>query len=181
MSCPTGNCKFAPYQTLGFCSRCAHVTVSLQVSTEGSSTMTNYHYNLQNGLQLNTEYSMPYIMNSTTGFNLLKLDMDSAAVILSFTAISSAGSRIPPEHSATECSLFFCVNTYKALVREGVFSENRISTDISSNTTLSDMGATKDFLLTPETCYFNGTRYDQPQQQSRKCTYNVNWLSRQIR
>lgn len=178
MSCPTGNCTFAPYQTLGFCSRCANITDSLHLSTEGSITMTNYHYSLQNGLQLNTAYSMPYIMNSTTGLSLLKLDMDDAAVILNFTAISSAGSGIPPEPSATECALFFCVDTYEAFVREGVFTENRISTDISSNTTLSNMGATQDFSLTPETCYFNGSRYDQPHEHSRKCTYNVNWLSR---
>jgi hypothetical protein len=140
--------------------------------------MTNYHYNLQNGLQLNTAYTMPYIMNSTTGLDLLKLGMDDAAVVLNFTAISSAGSGIPPEPSATECALFFCVDTYEVFVREGVFKENRISTDISSNASLSDVGAIQDFSLTPETCYFHGTRYDQPHEHSQKCTYNVNWLSR---
>lgn len=178
ISCPTGNCTFTPYQTLGFCSRCANITDSLHLSSEGSSTMTNYHYSLHNGLQLNTAYTMPYIMNSTIGLNLLKLDMDGAAIILNFTAISSAGSGIPPEPSATECALFFCVDTYEASVREGVFTENRISTDISSNATLSNMGATQDFSLTPEMCYFNGTRYDQPHEHTKSCTYNVNWLSR---
>lgn len=178
MSCPTGNCTFTPYQTLGFCSRCANITDSLNSSMTGSNMMTNYHYSLQNGLELNTAYSMPYIMNSTTGLDLLKLDMDGAAVILNFTAISSAGSGIPPEPSATECSIFFCVDGYEAFVREGIFSENLISTDISSNATLSGTGATEDFSLTPEKCYYNGTRYDQPHEHSDKCKYNVNWLSR---
>lgn len=178
MSCPTGNCTFAPYQTLGFCSRCANITDALHLSSTGSSTMTNYHYQLRNGLQLNTAYSMPYIMNSTTGLKLLKLDMDDAAIILNFTAISSAGSGIPPEPSATECALFFCVDTYEASVREGVFSETRIAMNISSNTTISGAATTQDFSLAPETCFFNGTRYDQPHEHSEKCTYNVNWLSR---
>ncbi|OOQ85978.1 hypothetical protein PEBR_23361 [Penicillium brasilianum] len=178
MSCPTGNCTFTPYQTLGFCSRCAKITDSLNSSKTDSSVMTNYHYSLQNGLELNTAYSMPYIMNSTTGLELLKLNVDGAAVILNFTAISSAGSGIPPEPSATECSLFFCLRGYEAFVREGVFSENLISTDVSSNATLSGTRATEDFSLTPETCHYNGTRYDQPREHSDKCTYNVNWLSR---
>ncbi|KAJ5363670.1 uncharacterized protein N7496_009383 [Penicillium cataractarum] len=106
--------------------------------------MTNYHYSLQNGLELNMAYSMPYIMNSTTGLDFLKLDTNSAAVILKFTAISSAGSGIPPEPSGTECSLF-CVDGYEAFVREDVFSANVISTDISSNATLSGTRATEDF------------------------------------
>lgn len=135
ISCPTGNFTFAPYQTLGFCSRGANITDSLHLSMEGLSTMMNYYYRLQNGLQLNTAYTMPYIMNSTAGLDLLKLDMDGAAVILNFTAISSAGSGILPKPSATECALFFCVDTYEAFVTEGVFNENRISTDVSSNAT----------------------------------------------
>ncbi|KAJ5666819.1 hypothetical protein N7462_011228 [Penicillium macrosclerotiorum] len=177
MSCSTGNCTFAPYQSLGFCSRCANITDSIKLSKSSSSMTGTYNYKLPNGLEFNTMSGMPYLMNSTTGLDLLKLNTDNMALILNFTAISSPGIGIPPAPSATECALFFCVDTYEAAVRDGSYSETRTAIAASSNVS-SQSSISQDFALTPETCYFNGTTYQKPHKHPEYCTYNVNWLSR---
>lgn len=60
-------------------------------------------------------------MNSTTGLSLLQLNMDDATVILNFTAISSVGLGFPPKPSATECDLFYYVNSYEASYEKASF------------------------------------------------------------
>ncbi|KAJ5758703.1 hypothetical protein N7520_005859 [Penicillium odoratum] len=174
MGCPTGNCTFAPYQSLGFCSRCADITDSLTLSKStiipGEPT---YKYNLPNGFTFSTSITEMYLMNSTSSHDLLKLDTRDQALILNFTAISSAGYGVPPEVSATECALFFCVDTYHATVQGGLFSENRTALFTVANTS----SVTENFSLTPDICYSNGSRLEKSY-ETDNCSYNVDWLSR---
>ena len=115
-----------------------------------------------------------YLMNSTSSRNLIKLDTKDEALILNFTAISSSGYGVPPQVSATECALFFCVDTYHATVQGGTFSENRTAFSTTANTS----SVVENFSLTPDTCYTNGTRLEKPYNSTDNCSYNVNWLSR---
>lgn len=178
-SCPTGNCTFAPYQSLGFCSRCENITESLDLSTTPMGPMmTTYNYTLPNGLYFTTAQNQMSMVNATTGLDFLKLDTKDLALIVNFTAISAAGYGVPPQISATECALYFCVNTYQASVESGAFSENRTAVSTASNSSNSGMDSMKDISLVPDTCYSNGTRYEQPYNTGENCTYNVNWLSR---
>ncbi|PYI04662.1 hypothetical protein BO78DRAFT_462472 [Aspergillus sclerotiicarbonarius CBS 121057] len=173
MACSTGNCTFAPYQSLGFCSRCANITDALTLgNTSSTSTMATYNYNLPNGLSFQTSWNSMYLMNATTGLDLIRLKTDDVPLILNFTSISAAGYGVPPQISATECALYFCVQTYQAAVQKGRYNETLISTATSSNSSGADI--TEDLTLMPETCYVNGTQ----RQDRDNCTYSVNWVSR---
>ncbi|KAE8385910.1 hypothetical protein BDV23DRAFT_164216 [Aspergillus alliaceus] len=174
MTCPTGNCTFVPYQSLGFCSRCVNITDQLTVnhSSDSLTRLETYDYKLPNGLTFTTSTTGMHIMNATNGLNLLQIDAEGLPLIMNFTAISAAGYGVPPQISATECALYFCVDTYEATVKDGVFNERVVSSATSSN--LSATAVTEDFALAPDTCYVNGTQRND----KSECTYPVNWLSR---
>ncbi|PYH42146.1 DUF3176 domain-containing protein [Aspergillus saccharolyticus JOP 1030-1] len=169
MTCPTGNCTFTPYQSLGLCQRCANITDEL-TRTKPTSTMSPYHYNLTNGFSFTTSRSGMYLMNATTGLDLVRLDASALPpLILNFTAISAAGYGVPPTISATECALYFCVKTYEASVQNGEYTENLVSTATTSNTSTSSASITTDLTLFPSPCTAD---------QTHQCTYSVSWLSR---
>lgn len=138
--------------------------------------VTSYDYRLPNGLSFTTSQTGMYRMNATSGLDLLELDVKDKALIINFTAISAAGYGVPPQISATECSLYFCVDTFTAAVKDGVFSENRTLVSTASNSSLSNYA--QDIALTPDTCYSDGKQYEKPYKSGENCTYNVNWVSR---
>lgn len=174
MDCPTGNCTFAPYQSLGFCSRCANITDSLDLNITGFGTLQNYKYELPNGWNFTTATNMMYLMNATAYRDLIQLDPTGWPLITNFTAITAAGYGVPPDISATECALSFCVHTYQASVKNGKFSEKLVATDTSSNYSMT--AATDNIALTPKTCHYNGTTYHPPYTNDN-CTYKISWLS----
>ncbi|KOC13378.1 hypothetical protein AFLA70_175g002570 [Aspergillus flavus AF70] len=173
-TCPTGNCTFVPYQSLGFCSRCANITdqLTLNKTTLGLSTIETYDYKLPNGFSFSTSQTGMYLMNSTNGLPLLQIDTKNLPLIINFTAISASGYGVPPQVSATECALYFCIDTYEATVKDGKFDERITSSGTSTNLTTSF--SLENFSLTPDTCYVNGTRRDD----KSECTYPVNAFSR---
>ena len=188
MDCPTGNCTYATYQSVGFCSRCANITDFLDLNVTsmypGSSmsmssmTSSEYEYKLPNGWNFTTSYSNKYMMNATSNRDLVSLDPKGWPLVLNFTAITTDGISMPPDISATECALYFCVHTYNASVENGKFHEKLIATDATSN---YDPSTTENTILTPETCYWNGTQYHAPYAgasiEQEHCNYNVSWLS----
>ncbi|KAJ5907650.1 hypothetical protein N7495_000332 [Penicillium taxi] len=182
-NCPTGNCTFSPYQTLGYCSRCANITDSLTLTkTVVVPTIPQediYNYTLPNNFTFSTSMNSIYLMNATTdeSLELVKLDTTDITPIINFTAITAAGYGVPPRISATECTLYFCVQTYNSSVSNGQLSENIISTKATTNASYSAFSE-ENFAITPEKCYTNGTVYDDPSKYPKKCVYNVNWLSR---
>lgn len=183
MECSTGNCTFATYQSLGFCSSCTDITDLLHHSTryDEESQFLEDVYTLSNGLSWSTILASAILMNASTYMDLLRLDMGNAALIVNFTAISlsidSAFSDTPQPH-ATECTLYFCINTYEAVVREGQLSENQTLVATSSNTTSLVHDELQDFILTPSTCYFNGTHIQDPDDDYENCVYKVDAFSR---
>ncbi|KAE8160024.1 hypothetical protein BDV40DRAFT_271561 [Aspergillus tamarii] len=173
-TCPTGNCTFVPYQSLGFCSRCANITdqLTLNKTSLGFSTIETYDYKLSNGLSFSTSQTGMYLMNSTNGLPLLQIDAKDLPLIMNFTAISASGYGVPPQVSATECALYFCIDTYEATVKDGKFNERITSSATSTNLTADSV--LENFSLTPDTCYVNGTQRDD----KSECTYSVNAFSR---
>ncbi|KAJ5273232.1 hypothetical protein N7478_008357 [Penicillium angulare] len=176
MDCPTGNCTFQTYQSLGFCSSCANITDSLKLSTTSGAMPTEmeYNYTLPNKFVFSTSINNMKLMNATANIPLVKIDTAGSKPIVNFTAISAAGYGVPPQISATECAIFFCVDTYEANVEGGKFSENRTTFSTSSN---ASSNVLEDFSLTPDTCYKNGTRIEYPEENPEDCTYNVNAFS----
>ncbi|CAI7591276.1 unnamed protein product [Penicillium palitans] len=174
MECATGNCTFAPYQSLGICSRCANITDSLTLhKVEGfTAQQVTYNYVLPNNFSFQTSTTGQYVMNSTYLGNLVSLNTTGQANILNFTAITSSGYGVPPAVSATECSLYFCVDTYHAAVNGGAFMERLTSIEGTSNYSSSSL---KDFEIVPDTCYLNGTQ--QESTHSPECAFKVNAFS----
>ncbi|KAJ5599273.1 hypothetical protein N7450_000340 [Penicillium hetheringtonii] len=181
MECPTGNCTFPKYQSLGFCSKCMNITDSLKISSPSSSSsnsmmsMGQSIYKLPNGFELSTSMSMSYLINSTAYRPLVKLDTDEMATITNFTAITAQqgyGGAV----SATECALYFCVKTYETSVREGKFTETEIGRATTSNSSTADV--LSNFVVTPDTCYYNGSRYENPRKKGEDCQFSVNAFSR---
>lgn len=177
MECPTGNCTFPSYQSLGFCSKCANITDSLTTSSPSSNSMMGQTtYKLPNGFEFTSSLNMPYLINSTALRPLVKLDTKGMATIVNFTAIAGLG--YGGSISATECALYFCVNTYEASVREGKFIETTTGVSTTSNASSDPMDVLKDVTLTPDTCYSNGTRYEKPYKKGSNCTFAVNAFSK---
>ncbi|KGO74829.1 Protein of unknown function DUF3176 [Penicillium italicum] len=175
MECATGNCTFSPYQSLSFCSRCSNITDSLSMSKKLTGSYYSYNYNLPNGFSFNTAINTNTMINTTTYQPLIKLDTTDLAVILNFTAITASGYGTPPDVSATECTLYYCIDTYHAAVNNGVFTETVISQDGKSNSTSDYSAFGKNVAITPDTCYVNGTRREN--KATPECTYEVNYLS----
>lgn len=174
IECATGNCTFAPYQSLGICSRCANITDFLKLrKVDGvTSQQATYKYKLPNSFTFQTSTTGNYLMNSTYLAPLVSLNTTGLASILNFTAITSSGYGVPPTVSATECSLYFCVDTYHAGVSSGAFTEKLTSTEGTSNYSRTTL---KDFEIVPNNCYVNDTQ--QESTHSPECAFKVNWLS----
>ncbi|KAF7515906.1 hypothetical protein PCG10_002689 [Penicillium crustosum] len=182
MDCASGNCTFSPYQSLGFCSRCINITDSVHADAPYSlppplNATLVYNYTLPNGLHFSTNSGMTMTtINTSTELDLVQLDAQNLPLIINFTAISATGYKVPPPITATECALYFCVDTYNASVKNGQFEETRTLTTSKTNYLLSKSGG-QDSALTPDTCYVNGTRHQPPYQANENCTYNVAWQS----
>jgi hypothetical protein len=175
MECATGNCTFPPYQSLGYCSRCSNITDSLKLSKTSFGYYSSYNYELPNGFSFNTAPNTNTMINTTTYKPLIQLDTTDLAVILNFTAISASGYGTPPDISATECALYYCVDTYHAAVNDGIFTETITSNGGKSNysTDINTFG--KNTANTPDSCYVNGTRREN--KDTPECTYEVDYMS----
>lgn len=163
VTCPTGNCTFAPYQSLGFCSKCGDLTSELTLASS-DETMYSYNYTLPNGLFLNTTARAPYTVKATTDVNLLRLDTSGLPLILNFSAITTPGNGMPPKVTAIECAFYFCVSTHQAEVKRGDLTEQNFPTTTISNRSTTDLTA-------------NTVASSQPCLNDGRCNYAINWLS----
>ena len=135
--CPSGNCTWAPYQTLAVCSQCVnvaglieytrsdHQVQSCNLNVEDSSCS----WSLPNGLApndssvvLNTSGTLPPMMLENVGQSLVNFSM------LGYDKLNNP--------VATECSLYWCVNTYTAIVNDSVFTERLSGSWYNATSTL---------------------------------------------
>jgi hypothetical protein len=163
VTCPTGNCTFAPYQSLGFCSKCGDLTSALTLASSDDDTYS-YNYTLPNGLFFNTTAGSPYTIKTTTNVDLVRLDTTGLPLILNFSAITTPGKTMPPPVTAMECALYFCVSTHQAIVRRGDLTEESFPTATISNH--STTALTVDTVASPQPCLNDG-----------QCSYAISWLS----
>ncbi|RLL95683.1 hypothetical protein CFD26_104288 [Aspergillus turcosus] len=163
VTCPTGNCTFAPYQSLGFCSKCGDLTSALTL-TSSDDTTYSYNYTLQNGLFLNTTGRAPYTIKATTNVDLVRLDTSGLPLILNFSAITTPGNTMPPKVTAMECAFYFCVSTHQAEVKRGDLTEDSLPTTTISNHSTTDLT-------------LNTVASSQPCLDDGQCNYAIHWLS----
>jgi hypothetical protein len=155
-NCPTGNCTFDPYYTVGICSYCDDITSQVVVSENcdvcrtpdsgfqgdactqslpnGNLTITQCDY-AGNLFVSGTEFSATYISS-------LKSPLDISFQRTYFQAMMFSASQrgcpgqIPPYFSnggsclrAVECGLYPCVRGYNGQVKSGNFTERLESTE----------------------------------------------------
>ena len=126
--CPSGNCTWAPYQTLAVCSQCVNVA-DLMVQRCNLDVYSSCLWSLPNGLalndgaMLNTSGTLPPMMLDNVGQSLVNFSM------LGYDETS--------DPVATECSLYWCVNTYTAIFNNTIFTERLSRSWYNATSTLS--------------------------------------------
>lgn len=147
-NCPTGNCTWPPFESLAVCNRCTDVAARLESivpSTEISSSVTSFR--LPNGLYLSNANGWEYgtantnvmgegvlinggIMMTTLGTanateTISAYDLDTLIWSMSMIRVSPDGPTVVwPDLplTAMECTLFYCVNSYKFEVSNGTLT-----------------------------------------------------------
>lgn len=153
-TCPTGNCTWSTFSTMGVCSQCVDVTSLLEptctdisyphdefIGVEGISTPQFCGYKLPNGLNntsnVSSESSLPLLATSTGILNSNALNHIST-VLTNVSAIIWAGSSFEPNTTAVDCILHLCGQVVTdARVSNGIFFE-AINSTINNVTSTGD-------------------------------------------
>ena len=136
--CPTGNCTFPPFQSLAICSSCEDVSQALIHTCPNKTTYCEF--SLPNGLRMNkTTQDDLYGPFATSGYlNQLQNGTKYGNTFFTFSRMKGLYARDAPslarDVKATQCVLYWCVNTYASLVSSGQFSEEVKSSWYSNKT-----------------------------------------------
>ena len=141
--CPSGNCTWAPYQSLALCSQCVNVTSLIKPTPLGCERyvescdfdgcdqhvdFSSCFFSLPNGLGLKASGRVKSAISGT--LPPMMLDRVGYA-IANFSLLD-----ITDSPWAVECSLYWCINTYTATVNDGRFSERLESSWYNATSTL---------------------------------------------
>src|SRR3989440_5856101 len=153
--CPTGNCTFEPYYTVGICSGCNDITSQVMVSPKCDVCRTpDSGYQGDSCTQSLPSVNMTItqcdydgvVFDSSTGFSAEFMSSLNPPLDLSFQgtyfqammySVSQKGcpGQVPPYFSnngsclrAVECGLYPCVRGYNGDVNGGNFTEKLVST-----------------------------------------------------
>ncbi|KAL4888134.1 hypothetical protein BDV59DRAFT_148904 [Aspergillus ambiguus] len=132
--CPSGNCDFPQFRSLAVCSHCNDVTKLLSRTNSavscGIREAVQFNYTLPTALQITVqgairgEENLVGTMSRHT--ELLGTNHDfGASAFINFTTVeikdesqSDLVIDFRPKAKATQCSLYFCVNTYSVHVKD---------------------------------------------------------------
>ena len=144
--CPSGNCSWSPYQSLAVCHQCVDISDQIHIKdTCFSQKPAGCAAYLENGLTIGIyNVSGPTRMKTNSAGPLLKID-DVSPSLVNFTKLHRDPGRyititrecLNGEQSfiaqclkdiitATECSLYWCINYYSATQESGVLKESII-------------------------------------------------------
>ncbi|KAF1980955.1 hypothetical protein K402DRAFT_425809 [Aulographum hederae CBS 113979] len=178
--CPSANCSFGRYQSLGFCSKCVDVSEEMTIIRGKYDTTA---YTLSNGLTLSIRDDTDVgdtlsggIINAT--FALRPDDPEeftSMTAILGGITFDQSGYSKQGTVFAAKCGLRFCVKTYEGNVVNGTLNETEVPTPfVVSNMTDGWIPPFQTFAqLTPAACFINGTEKLPPYDQGDGCTFQV--------
>lgn len=135
--CPSGNCTWEQYQTLAVCSRCVDVADLIEytfsnksvqycdvesfVGANGNLDSDGCHWRLPNGLNKSMNL---WSQGAITSGSLSAMKLANIGNTLTNFSILTPG--YPDYAAATECSLYWCTNTYKATVTSAEFNEELV-------------------------------------------------------
>ena len=187
--CPTGNCTWTPYVSLGVCSKCVDATSTI------SKSCSTYEQPIQNSNgDITSNSSIPYCnytmpddgpsisglgfsgdsalgifggdstpaMNISSGTSFQK--MTSPISILNAIAghwkMGSQDTDLLYKISAAQCALFYCVNRYEGNVTKGILHETVVSSWHDDSASFLQSNSMVDINLKPPSSFLNGTKAD---------------------
>lgn len=193
-NCPSGNCTYPRYQSLGICHQCTDFSDQLvylnpdtnaTIPTSVNSTCSQ-HVDMCEIQWPRAGLSLPDndgIINSTIGRST-KIDpslksSDKATISIFRAVMSRTWQNHHPGTSpvAVQCLVRFCIKTYEAVINAGDFQENVVATswkDSYLNT--ADSFTFQNYLSIPaKPCYVNGTERLEPwnDEDRAHCVFNV--------
>lgn len=155
-TCDSGNCTFAPYSSIGYCSSCEDVSSSVRF-LRANGTTTSFIPDLVNQpsmdfvptKQYSAHGSAPAVQNYATAVhNFAPQGQDIFTVLIGIpdTPTDPSTGLAPADcdnqatnqtwrcqgYAAANCSAFPCIRTYSANVTNGVLHEQVINTDRSA-------------------------------------------------
>jgi len=134
-SCSTGNCTFPPFQSLAVGSTCEDLTDRLSHTCGKSGTYCEHR--LPNGLSVNKSHNSGVWSSMTTsGYFGTVGPVGYGNSFFNFSMVTTDGLERSLEKgaTATQCHLYWCVNTYESSVINGQLHEH-VRSSWHSNTT----------------------------------------------
>ncbi len=196
--CPSGNCTFPTYQSLGFCNECVDMSDKLrfyvgvdETNAENGLPAVNSTVSLEDcglydhlctvelpgyGVTLNRHGLMNTTIDDLTQNSEFRPSLTVAPPVGYLVGILRRNGKEtsePKNYSAVECSLRFCVKTYEGSVRLGRFQEKVISSSWANST--GPGTGFNNITLPADPCYVDGNRKTPPYsiEDERKCVYMV--------
>lgn len=170
--CSTGNCTLGQYSTLSLCSKCADI--SDQIECRDGNCPTGSRLRLpDDSVSLNPNYGIVNITSDTTYPNSSVLG-DIGPLVVRYQGLGFLNNYNLTPPYATECALYWCVNTYNATVKNTNFEETQTNTWTNLTAPATVYGQDTPIVLSPEECFWNGTRADA---ESGQCDFGVDPLS----
>lgn len=112
-SCPSGNCTWDTFTSLAICSDCHDITDRMEKTDYGN-------YRLPNGLRSFHDRNVLMSAYSTSLCNRTVSFTSFDTLLWSTTIINLT---MKEKLSAIECGLWYCVNSYKSAVENGILTE----------------------------------------------------------
>ncbi|KAK6863566.1 hypothetical protein PG995_000094 [Apiospora arundinis] len=142
--CATGNCTWADtYYSLAVCTKCANTTTLM---TKSNCLNGMCVYTLPNGLAFDAIYRGQLYMNSTSDVPTVNFNGTQPTIssMTTMRGLHDASSQYLHGIVANECVMYYCVNEYKAEVKNGFFNE----TIVKSHTLDRDPSAVENVTIT---------------------------------
>ncbi|KAF8860794.1 hypothetical protein BDZ45DRAFT_298933 [Acephala macrosclerotiorum] len=168
-TCPTGNCTFPQYRSLGFCSTCKDIssevvitmnneTIVFSDNTTSSGSSGTLNFTLPSGLWASPMDAEQFSLGTNTFADPIQAllgdsngpYMNGNESYLTFACDPAAGLTWGCRgYGAAECSLSLCIKTYNASIQNGKLIEQELYSDpgswnASTNTSSSEYTSTID-------------------------------------
>ncbi|KAK4984803.1 hypothetical protein LTR50_006373 [Elasticomyces elasticus] len=174
--CDSGNCTFGTYQSLAVCSKCADISSAIKNPCAGRHCYDNDFYSIARHSNLTLAVNGG-VINTTSDALYPSEDTLSGIgpLIARYQALIATDYSNPGSGAlATECALYWCVQTYEGCSEDGFFAEvitsNWTNTSAAAHTFYNQPTGIQ---MTPPDCSRNNTTPSN----SSYCTYWVSWAS----
>ena len=173
VTCSTGNCTFGQYSTLALCTKCADITESI-VCGDGTCEKP-YRLSVQNDTVSLDPVTGFLNITSDTSYPSSETLSDIGPLIARYLGLGFTRTFAQGGHpNATECALYWCVNTYNASASGSNFNEEMTESWTNLTSSRTRYGQDTRIYLTPDHCYINGSKSTS---DSGNCDFGVDPLS----